>query len=339
MNNKKKVKSLLICNSNMFIPTVLTEVLSNPQESYLVISDTNNITQFFEFMSIPNIDYIEYGQLEWCFDFISKKRMLLKQIMQYEIGQVVFFHAEFGEMANWLIKKLSKKIPVNYCRLYDRAPCPHCKNLKNVIKIKLRQYLYWGVKMDVLQGAYPFPSIPKVFFHDVKAETISMPIDNELVTNAVSSHMVKMKLSGLYVLLTGTVVHDGYYLADVYTEHISKVIISLGKDNVISKCHPRFKDLYGLEQELPQIPSFIPGNVLINNYDYYIGFESTLLVEAAVAGKTAISLIDLLPTSDELRNYTHNFFDNRLQGRGNILYPKTIEELKAILKLDKDVNR
>lgn len=308
----------------------MTEILSHPLESYLIISDTKSITRFFEFLAFPNIDYIEYGQLEGRFDYVSKKRILLKEIQKYDIGQVVFFHAEFGEMANWLIKKLSVKIPIKYCKLYDSIPCPHCKNWKIVFKTKLRQYLYWGVNMDVLQGAYPFPSIPKNFFNKVKAETITMPIDNELVTNAVSSRMAEMKLSGRYVLLTGTVVHDGYYAADVYTEYINKVIACLGKENIISKCHPRYKDLYGLEQRLPQIPSFIPGNVLINNYEYFIGFESTLLVEAAVVGKTAISLIDMFPINDELRKATHNFFNNRLQGRGSILFPKTIEELKVI---------
>lgn len=330
---KKRIKSLLICNSNMFIPTVLTEVLVNQQEAFLVISDTNNITKFFEFISIPNVDFIEYGQLESRFDFIRKKRQLLKEIRRYDIGEVVFFHAEFGEMANWLIKRLSNDVPIKYCKLYDSVPCPRCRKWLTVAKIKLRQYLYWGIKMDVLEYPYPFPSIPKKFFEDVKAETITMPIDNVKVSNVVSIRMAEMELVGKFVLLTGTIVCNGFYTADIYTEYINDLIEVLGRENVISKCHPRFKDLYGLEKELPQIPSFIPGNVLINKYDYYIGFESTLLVEAAVAGKTAISLIDLLPTSDELRNNTHNFFDNRLQNRGNIFFPTSIEELKAILNL------
>ena len=280
---KKKIKSLLICNSNMFIPTVLTEVLNNQQESFLVISDTRSITKFFEFISIPNVDFIEYGQLEGHFDFFSKKRQLLKALGRYDIGEVVFFHAEFGEMANWLIKRLSSDVPIKYCKLYDSIPCPRCRKWLTVAKIKLKQYLYWGIKMDVLEYPYPFPSIPKKFFKDVKAETITMPIENVKVSNVVSRRMTEIKLVGKFVLLTGTVVHDGFYTADIYTKYINNVITSLDIKNIISKCHPRYKDLYGLEKELPQIPSFIPGNVLINNYDYYVGFESTLLVEVAVA--------------------------------------------------------
>lgn len=45
----------------MFIPTVMTELLNHPQNLYLVISDIKSITQFFEFMSLPNMDYVEYG--------------------------------------------------------------------------------------------------------------------------------------------------------------------------------------------------------------------------------------------------------------------------------------
>lgn len=333
---KKKVKKLLICNSNMFIPTVMTEVLSHLQEHYLVISDTKSITKFFEFVSLPNIDYIEYGQLDNRFDFIKKKKKLMSQVQQYEIGEVVFFHAEFGAMANWLIKKLSHSLPIKYCKIYDSIPAPRSKKWKIVFLTKIRERLMWGVAVEVLEGsAYPLPSLPPSFFKKVKAATIQLPIDNKLVTDYVSEKLGSMNLNAENVLLTGTIVADGLADASFYTKLTNKVIDTVGAENLVSKCHPRFKDLYGKEQDLPQVPSFIPGNVLMDSYNVFIGYESTLLVEAAVAGKKSISLMHFLQVKDEVKQRLFDFFDSRLQGRGKIFFPNTLEELETLVKSKK----
>lgn len=327
----KVIESLMICNSNMFVPTVLTEVLGHPENTYLIISDTKSITQFFNFLSLANVKYIDYGYYKNRIDIFLRRRRLLKQVMSYDVKKLVFFHAEHGAMANWLIKKLANKLPIKYCKIYDTIPAPYCKNIVSVVRIKLSQLVYWGTNVDVLFHVRPFPSLPKSFFSDISAETISMPIDNKLISRMMDDCLKKIKISGNYVLLTGTVVKEGYYSEDVYTEFINKLISEIGIENLISKCHPRFNSLYGLERELPQIPSFIPGNVLLDNYNYYIGFESTLLVEAAVAGKTAISLVDWLCPSEIIKNGTHDFFDSRLQGRGIIYYPKSMEEFLSNL--------
>lgn len=328
---KKKVKALLICNSNMFIPTVLSEVLSNPNEQYLVISDTENITRFFHFVAIPNVDYYEYSSRGKLHVF-TDKRNLIREIARYEIDKLVFFHAEFGGMANWLIKTLSKSISIEYCKLYDSIPAPHSRKMLSVIKMKVMGYFYWGVNMDILQYATSLiPSLPNSFFSDIKAKKVLMTINKELVGQTVLSRLNNFHLSGRYVLLTGTVVHDGYYSKEDYTNFVNLLISAIGVDNVISKCHPRYTELYGLEQQLPQIPSFIPGNVFIDNYEYYIGFESTLLVEAAVAGKKAISLIDWFSPSNNAAKQIHAFFDSRLHDKGIIYYPKSLNELRTLL--------
>lgn len=338
----QNIEALLVCNSNMFIPVTLSEVLGHPDKKYIIISDTENIRQFIEFLSIPNVIYRHYGfnpLKDGRFGYIRAKKELLNFVLQFNIKCVIFYHAEFGAMANWLIEKLSKKLPIKYCKLYDSIPVPRAPFSLNTLKIKVSEFIYWGQKMDVLVGSYPFPSLPQSFFRKIKAETISLPVNMVLVNNILKKKFDSSGLRGKYVLLTGTVVLDGVYSEDVYTLFVNKLIESLGQDNIVSKCHPRYKNLYGKEKDLVQVPSFIPGNVLLDCFDYYIGVESTLLVEAAQRGKKAISIIDWLRPAEDVRQRFHAFFENRLQGRGNILFPKTIEELKAILKLDKDVNR
>lgn len=334
--NNMKIESLLICNSNMFIPITLTEVLSHPNKQYLVISDTENIRQFFEFLALPNVIYRHYGfnpKQDGRFGFIRRRKELLNYVSQYKIGQVVFFHAEFGAMANWLIEKLSKKLPIKYCKLYDSIPAPRAPLSLKTLKIKTSEYIYWGQKMDVLVGSYSFPSLPDSFFRKVKAETIKMPVNMALVNNSLMEKLNSLRIRGKYVLLTGTVVLDGIYSEDVYEPFINDMIDALGQESVVSKCHPRYKNLYGKEKDLVQVPSFIPGNVLLDCFDYYIGVESTLLVEAALAGKKAISLIDWLKPNEDVRNNFHAFFKNRLQNKGKIYFPKSMDELKEMVIL------
>lgn len=333
MSNAKKIKSLLVCNSNMFIPTVLTEVLNNPHDPYLVISDTKNIIQFFEFLNINNVEFINYGGIGEGLDFIKKKRQLLNQVNQYDIMQLVFFHAEFGGIVNWLIKQLSFTIPVKYCKIYDKMPLPPYKSFLKVLKIKLKEKLFWDMKVDVLDRGRPILSLPDSFFAEIGASFIKMPVDGKLVSDYVSEKLISNNIKSKYVLLTGTVVAVKLCPAKEYEHLINRVIDLLGQENVVSKCHPRFKDLYGKENDLRQIPSFIPGNVLIGNYDCYVGFESTLLVEAAIAGKKTVSLINLIPIADDIKQRWQNLLDSRLQDKGDIHFPKTIEDFESIVKI------
>lgn len=323
----QEIEALLICNSNMFVPTVLTEVLTNDDKEYLVISDTANITLFFEFLRLPNVTYYEYGIKRWK-DLIHEKKKLYGFLAQYKIKRLVFFHAEFGEMANWLISKMSRQITVQYCKLYESIPAKKAPFSFSKLKIQLKQYIYWGQKMDVMYFTDPFPSIPKSFYKRNVAEFINIPVNSDVINSYLKAKLDTLGIKGKCVLLTGTGVKNGWYTEKEYTKFINRLIETIGVQNVISKCHPRYHDLYGMETDLPQIPSFLPGNVLIENFDFFIGLESTLLVEAAQAGKTAISYVDLLPPDERRRKIQHDFFNNRLQGRGVIYYPTSMEDIK-----------
>lgn len=331
------VKELHICNSNMFVPVTLTEVLKNPNCQYLIISDTENIKKIFELFNIPNISYYHYGfnpKADGYLGFIKKRKELFDYVMHFKIDQVVFYHAEFGAMANWLINKLSKLgIPIKYCKIYDSMNAPKAPLSLQSIKLWLSEYIYWGQNMEILQQSYLIPSLPHSFYRKVNAEQITRVVDGNVVSKFISEKL-DMNIRGSYLLLTGTAVKANWYREKEYTVFINRLIDYIGSDNIISKCHPRFSDLYGKEKELRQIPSFIPGNLLIENFNCFIGIESTLLVEAAKEGKIAISIIELLPMDEQLKKIQKDYFVSRLQGKGVIFYPKSMAELKEILKLD-----
>lgn len=328
------INTILICNSNMFIPIVLTEILSNPQKQYIVLSDISNIKDFFSLLKLPNVIYYHYGFNPWrdgWFSFIKKKKNLYEYVVKYPINRIVFYHAEYGEMANWLLKKISHRANVEYCQVYDTIPAPKAQWSFKKMRIILSQYICWGQKMDILQGAYLFPSLPASFFLKINVKIVKPWIDIKLVSKCIRGNFLQNSNYGNIVLLTGSVGFNNIYPEKRYREFINSLILSVGKENIVSKCHPRYNNLYGLEKALIQVPSFIPGNLLLDCFNYYIGVESTLLVEAALAGKIAISIIDWLKPDENVRIIQHKFFENRLNGQGIIYYPKSISELKEII--------
>jgi hypothetical protein len=101
-------RDLLICNSNMFVPYVLSEILENKEKKYIVISDTKNIVRFFHELTIDNIVFYEYGGGRVWPIHLQKLKMKLF-LSAYIINRIVFYHAEFGELANWLLLKYAKQ--------------------------------------------------------------------------------------------------------------------------------------------------------------------------------------------------------------------------------------
>lgn len=330
-----KIDTLFICNSNMFIPSVLTEILDKPDNSFLVLSDQESIQRFFAYLDIPNIVFKLYGwdkRKDGIFALRRKKNDIIQFISGFDVEKLVFFHTEYGDMANWLIDKLSKRIPVKFCKLYDRVPSEIAPVSFRSMKLKLVHFLLWGQNLDICKAPYLFPALPTSYYKKIKSETIYLPVRHNTISTYVSKKLQDLNLTGMYVLLTGTAVQNDWYNEKDYTVFINILIEKLGKNEVISKCHPRYDGLYGLEKELKQIPSFIPGNVILDIYDVFIGIESTMLVEAALAGKKAISIIDWLKSDDERNKAQHDFFDNRLENKGIIYYPKSEEDFLGLIK-------
>lgn len=323
---------ILICNSNMFVPVVLTTILENPTNKYLVMSDTVNIIKFFSQINIPNVSLYEYKTGAYL-KVREEKRKMLSYCINKNIESITFYHAEFGELINWFILKKAKEgVVIYYCKIYDSIPFPHAKWYKS-IKIIARQLLFFNYIPDVLcNGSFKFPSIPDSFFNKTKAKRISSHINFELIDTTIGNLIASIGVSGKYLLLSGSNVADGMVSESDYTSIIDNIIDIVGEKNIAMKCHPRYKDIFGKERVLKEIPSYIPGNLIINQFDTIIGYQSTMLVEAAVAGKKAISLLFMIPPVEaRTQESLKAFFQNRLEGKGEIFFPKTIEEFKTII--------
>lgn len=328
--------TLLICNSNLFVPHILTKVLNEPSSEFIVLVDQECLEKLFNFLNLSNIHLIRTINPSPKTPLKAKriKQKLLDDLGCYHINDLIFFHNEFGDITNWLIQKLSPRITVYHAHIYDNLPYPKASNSLNKLKLKIKYLFLYNTSMDILyNGSRLIPSLPKSFFIKNKIQTIQYTADYNIISNFINNKLqIEPSNNKKNILLTGSVVATNQVNEEIYTKYIDNIINYIGTNNILSKCHPRFNDLFGEEKNLQQIPSFIPANIILNNFQCFIGFNSTLLVEAAINGKIAISLIDFIPSSNEMisKNW-HIFFNNRLQGKGIIYYPKNLEELSVIL--------
>lgn len=316
----------------MFVPYVMSEILRNKDKDYLVVTDTANIFQFFFKINLENASLFKYGAKNR-YDIFDCKKKLMAEYAKYDVDRLIFFHAEFGELINWFIKKIHNDVEINYCKIYNSQPFPKASFFKS-IRLKLAQKLRWGMTVDALnKGNAIIPSLPQSFFEKIKAKNINIEFDYDLLAPKMKTLLSKLNLSGNIIFLNGTAVDTKQVGKEDYIEGIDCFIRRIGAQNIVAKCHPRFSSFYGIEKDLPQIPSYIPGNLIIDSFDVYIGYESTLLVEAAQAGKLAISTVYYLkPTKENIPYDVEMFLKDRLNNKGTIHFPKTLDEIENIIK-------
>lgn len=327
-------RELLICNSNMFVPYVLSECLSNKRKQFVVASDTSNIIQFINSLNLANITILEYtsGTIK---TIMEEKKKIKTFLSKNNITRVVFYHTEFGGLANWLLLILAKReVRIEYHKVFDRIPYPKAKWYQG-LKIKVKQLFYFNYMPMVLNnGTRIFPSLPDDFYNKIKAITIPASYDDQKVKERVKLLIDDLGIKAKTLLVSGSVVEMGYVSDKEYTQVTDNLINIIGSDNVALKVHPRFNDIFGKELSLSEIPKYIPANVMLDVFDTYIGYSSTLLVEAAQKGKKVIStLLFMRPLNIESQQMWHNFLESRLNGKGIIYYPKSIEELMQYFKL------
>ena len=315
----------------MFVPYVLSEVLNHQEGKYVIMSDLENIIQFLSKIKLSNADVLKYNHSS-CTTIFSSRRKLMNLTNHYKIDKIIFFHTEFGGIINWFLQEKSKQCEIFYCRVYNSMPFSKAHGIR-ALKYYLKERLLYGVDMDILvEKPRLLPSLPESFFKKIGALPYSIEIDNNKIKKQISDVVTGAIEKAKVVLLTGATVQHGLVTETEYIAKTNALIEAIKKHNCVAKCHPHFNDVYGKERELTNIPSYIPGNLIIDNFEIFIGNHSTLLVEAALAGKVAISLLDYYEQDSKQVENLKSFLADRLQNRGVIHYPKSTEEILALIK-------
>ena len=317
----------------MFIPIVLTTILNNSEQRYLIYVDIPDIYTFLGKLNLPNnCMLLKYPHNINRKNANKAKQFIWNQLVHIDIKSITFYHTEYGELATWLISKYSRNTTI-----YFQSPFPSFCFKKKISLKALKLFLVYKIvyNTDIVPMNYGndiLPSISPRFFKKNNVINKNAVIDDELVYNYVSEKLNLNNNNRSILLVTGSNIAAGFCDETDYGKIINSILSALGKDKFMIKCHPRFDDLLSIEKMLPAIPKYVPGNLILPLFDCYIGLCSTLLSEAANVGKCSISILNLLNIDFKLKSVLKDSIEIKLKSGSTIYYPNSISELNDIVK-------
>ena len=317
----------------MFIPIVLTTILNNSEQRYLIYVDIPDIYTFLGKLNLPNnCMLLKYPHnINWK-NANKAKQFIWNQLVHIDIKSITFYHTEYGELATWLISKYSRNTTI-----YFQSPFPSFCFKKKISLKALKLFLAYKIvyNTDIVPMNYGndiLHSISPRFFKKNNVINKNAVIDDELVYNYVSEKLNLNNNNRSILLVTGSNITAGFCDETDYGKIINSILSALGKDKFMIKCHPRFDDLLSIEKMLPAIPKYVPGNLILPLFDCYIGLCSTLLSEAANVGKCSISILNLLNIDFKLKSVLKDSIEIKLKSGSTIYYPNSISEINDIVK-------
>lgn len=314
---------VIFCLSNLFVPHTLTLVKGSDRK-VLVYTDQEGMYKFFTGLGLKNVEIFYRKDLKIRRDLssairiVTKRNEILKWLLEKNPQRIYFFHNTFGDLENWLIKKLSKKSQLVHIPVFNELPFQVNYNVRSILGI-LKNYFVHGILTEPLWEGKDFRyKLPESFFIKYHIEKIELEIDDVFINEVITKkfNLINKKI----VLLTGSVVETGQVEESEYVKKINNLINFVGKEKIIAKPHPRFPNRYGLEKELDLIPYYIPANVLYSIFSTFIGYSTTTLSEAAERGLVATSTLDYFDSTNEEKTKHYKEYINVNKKSGEIHY-------------------
>ena len=326
---------LILCNNNLSVAYVVSLLYSNKNEKYILLTDQPNIEKFFLLLSVENINlqFLASSYEYWDIRLFKAKKFVKTLFSQNDIHKVRMYHQAFGGLYNWIAYYANKKgVCVEYNRIVKDQKYPKAHFTFNVLNLKLQYLFLFNTSINVLdRGNKTFmPKLSKKFFNKNNVHEIKLEVNNDIIQSISQQIACKLGLennSNTVVLLTGSVISTKQVDISEYVIKTESLINYIGSENIVCKCHPRFDDEIEAEKKLQHIPSYIPMEFLLPYFNIFVGYNSTVLLQAVKNGKIAISLLDYYnPISVERRNQWYSYFSD-----GKIVLIKKNKDLKTYL--------
>lgn len=320
--------TVIFCVSNMAIPQTLSIILKDKVSDYIVYTDQENIYEFFNYINLKGIKIIfkkpfYIKRLRDLYSIKKHNKNVLNKILKLQPTKFIFFHDSFAEIIHWIIKR--SNIQSYFCPVNCQNPFKKKKSLNYFKTGILKKLIYNITYLPYWTGERYVYFLRKSFFQKYAIKPLRVDVDFDLI-NSLTSSKFSFGLKKT-VLLSGSVVELNQVNENEYLKKINDLIDFIGQDNLVIKSHPRFLAKYGKENELNEIPSFIPANLLLNYFDNFIGYSTMTLAEAANAGKSAISLLYYFEPNNLERV---SFYKKYLESNTNssIKFIKSLNELE-----------
>lgn len=329
---------IVFCLSNLSVPTVISLVAE--RKDFVIYTDQKSIEQFFtQLYGGKHVQYIPMPPIisnKWNLYLAYKemgqyKKQLLTVLGLPKNKTIYFFYNAFGFHVSWWLQLVSENNHVYYKPDIDVSMWKERYTLPSVLKTTYTKLLFSITTTPMWNGEKMFLKVSNRFIKQNNIHVIKeIPIDwNQIKIIIAEKFGIGNKT---YLLLCGNTVADKLVEENEYVSQNDSLITVMGEQSVAVKVHPRFVFLYSKEKECTTVPSYVPANVIMDNFEIFVGYTSSVLFEAANRNKKAISLLYLFTPISEGRkeNYRTYLDDNLLDGK-QIYYPKNIAEFSKLV--------
>ncbi len=336
---------LVFCLSNLHVPYTLS-VASHSKETVCVYSDQKTIVdllQRFGFQNVMVFDACRFHkkssnkiQTLWkiFYTLLYRRYCVLRQLRKMQPSTVYFFHDSFGTMELWLVAKLAKVTSVLYCPTLRHAKQSEVQwSKRDYAIVNWYEKMCWGIERFPIQYGDVRWFVTDNFFEKNKI------LETQIPCTFSQDGYQKMKRSfssnKKVLLLVENMFSNPAIATNVYFAVIQQIIDKVGTDHIILKNHPRFPfDMHQyLQGNFEEMPSEIPVNLMLQDFNIVIGNWSSVLFEAEYSSVCAVSLLPVFCQdyrSDLYEGHLRYLQDNDVNKK--ILYPQTIDELCNIVK-------
>ena len=324
----------------------MLSIASQTKEMVCVYSDQKTIVDLLQRFDLPNVTVFDASgfykkssnkiQALWMilYTLLYRRYFVLRQLRKMQPSTVYFFHDSFGTMELWLIAKLAKVANVEYCPTLHHAKQSETQwSKRDYSVVNWFEKICWGIeRFPIYYGDIRW-FVTDSFFEKNKILETQIPfmVPQDSYQKMKSSFSSNIKV----LLLVENVFSNQSIEKEAYFSVIQQIIDKLGTDYIILKNHPRFPfDIHQyLQGNFAEMPSEIPVNLILQDFNVVIGNWSSVLFEAEYSSVCAISLLPIFRQNyrvDLFAGHLRYLQDNDVNKK--IVYPQTIDELCNIVK-------
>jgi hypothetical protein len=311
-------------------------VIENSNEKILVLTDSNDLSiflkQLYPSIHIEVIDNCSYLLTDLNFKSIlhilQQKNKYKHFFLNFKNADIYFFHSAFAYFENWLISHLSKNNNIFYSPSVNIQPTTKNNKLIFLLNWAFLKIVY-NYKSDIITtNNYTYYGISKMFLNHINSKSISLIIDNKIVLKKINNCF--NLTSNNVLLLLGGILEDGNVIEKDYDIVMNQIVNIFGEKNIDLKIHPRFK-VDKVLNNLKILPTLIPANLIVDNYTYIIGYDTSTLFYGANNSIKSISLLNLIKSKNESKkNDLISYLKLNTNYKSRIYFPKTIDDLIKI---------
>ena len=268
------------------------------------------------------------------YTLLYRRYFVLRQLRELQPSIVYFFHDSFGTMELWLIAKLAKVANVLYCPMLRHAKQSEIQWIKKDYSVvNWYEKICWGIERFPIHYGDVRWFVTDNFFENNKIIKTQIPfsISQDIYQKVKASFSSDKKV----LLLVENVFSNSVIEQNTYFAVIQQIIDKVGTDHIILKNHPRFPfDIHQyIQGNFEEMPSEIPVNLILQDFNVVIGNWSSVLFEAEYSSVCAVSLLPIFRQdyrADLFEGHMRYLQDNDVNKK--IVYPQTIDELCNIVK-------